>query len=67
MNNIVLGILQGLGLALLETVLAFFADATHLNGLVNPQMALVVAAIALALENHLYDKTGKSLFGTVRA
>lgn len=64
-NGAVLAVLQALGLAVLEAVLAFLANAANLQGLVNPQMAALVAAVALALENSIYNSTGKSLLGTV--
>lgn len=64
-SGVFLTVLQALGLVIIEAIFAFFADASNLGGLVNPQMASLVAAIALAIENSLYNKTGKSLFGTV--
>lgn len=65
MNGTILAVLQLLGLTVIEAVLAFLANASNLSGLVNPQMGALVAAVALAIENSLYNKTGKSLFGTV--
>ncbi len=65
MNPKLIGVLQALGLALILTVLSFFANVANLNGLVNPEMATLVAAIALAIENTINAKNGKSLFGLV--
>lgn len=60
------GVLQALGLALILTILSFFADAANLSFLVNPQTETIVAAICLAIENTINQKSGKSLFGAVR-
>jgi len=64
-SGVLLTVLQALGLAILEAILAFLANAVNLQGLVNPQMAAVIAAVALAIENSIYNKTGKSLMGSV--
>ena len=64
-SGVLLTVLQALGLVVLEAVLAFFADAANLQGLVNPTSGALIAAVALALENAIYNKTGKSLLGTV--
>jgi hypothetical protein len=66
MNPAFIGALQGVGLAIILTVLSYFADAAHLNGLINPQMATLIAAICLAMEKNIEASTGKSLFGSVR-
>ena len=63
-SGVLLAILQSLGLVVIEAVLAFFANSVNLQGLVNPQMGMLIAAIALAVEQSLYNKTGKSLMGT---
>ena len=64
-SGVLLAILQALGLTILEAVLVFLANATNLQGLVTPQMGMLIAAVALAVENTLYNKSGRSLFGTV--
>lgn len=64
-NPKLIGFLQAIGLALILTVLGFLANAANLNGLVNPEMATLVAAVALAIENSINAKSGKSLFGLV--
>ena len=60
-----IGFLQALGLAIILALLSFLANATNLQGLVNPEMATLVAAVALAIENSINAKSGKSLFGLV--
>ena len=64
-NPKLIAVFQALGLALILTVLSFLANATNLSGLVNPEMATLVAAIALAIENSINAKNGTSLFGLV--
>ena len=64
-NPKLIGFLQAIGLALILTVLSFLANAANLQGLVNPEMATLVAAVALAIENTINAKNGKSLFGLV--
>ncbi len=65
MSPKLIGVLQAIGLALILTVLGFLANAANLNGLVNPEMATLVAAVALAIENSINAKNGRSLFGLV--
>ena len=64
-NPKLIGFLQAIGLALILTILSFLANAANLQGLVNPEMATLVAAVALAIENTINAKNGKSLFGLV--
>ncbi len=64
-NPKLIGVLQALGLSLLMALLAFLANSANLGGLVNPEMATLVAAVALAVENTINAKSGKSLFGLV--
>ena len=64
-NPKLLGFLQALGLALIMALLSFLANTANLSSLVNPEMATLVAAIALAIENSINAKSGKSLFGLV--
>ena len=63
-SGALLAFLQIIGLAALEGILTVLANATSLQGLVNPQMGMLIAAIALAVEQSLYNKTGRSLMGT---
>ena len=57
------GFLRGLGAFLLAALLTYLADATHLQGVVTPQIAAVIAMLALALEHYVEGKTGNALFG----
>ncbi len=65
-SPIVLGFLKGLGVAILGTVLSYLANATNLQGLVNPMVAALIAAIALGLHDHIESKTGNLLFGAIK-
>lgn len=60
-----LGLIRGLGVAVLMSVLTFFGDAAHLNGLLSPLIATLVSSLALSLENHLSAKGDTALFGAV--
>ncbi len=62
----VLGVVRGLGVLLLATTLSYFADASHLQGIVSPTVAAIIAAIVLGLEQHIESKTGNALFGAVK-
>ena len=64
-NPKTVAVLQDIGLSALMGILAFLANTANLQGLVNPEMATLVAAIALAIENSINAKSGKSLFGMV--
>lgn len=64
-NPKTVAVLQAIGLSALMGILAFLANTANLQGLVNPEMATLVAAIALAIENSINAKSGKSLFGMV--
>lgn len=62
----VLGLLRGLGVVVLSAVLTYFADVTHLQGLVSPPVAALIASIALGLEHAYEAKTGNAAFGAIR-
>lgn len=49
------------------SVLSFFSDATHFNGLLNDSLAALVAGLASMLEHQLEAKNGNALFGAVRS
>jgi hypothetical protein len=66
MSPALLGFLRGIAFALIVAVLTFVGDASHLTGLLNPESASVLAALALALEHVVEAKTGSALFGTVQ-
>lgn len=67
MNPTLLKILQGLGLALILTVLSYFADSTNLQSLVNAPMAGLISGICILIEGTIKKKYGRALFGVVRA
>lgn len=50
-------------------VLSFLGDASHLNGLLNPQLTTTVTLLATALlgmlDGHIEAKTGRAAFGAV--
>lgn len=46
-------------------ILSFFADATHLNGVVNDSLAALIAAIASGIEHNMESKGSGALFGAV--
>jgi hypothetical protein len=68
MSPSLLGFIRGIAFAVVVAVLSFIGDATHLTGILNPETAAFVAALALAIEHGIEAKTGNALFGaaTVR-
>ena len=66
-NPAVLGLVRGLGVVIGAAVLSYFADATHLQGIVSPPIAALIASLVLALEQHLEGKGKGSLFGAVKS
>lgn len=66
MNSATLGFVRGIGTVVLFAVVAYFADAAHLNGIVSPAIAAIVASLALSFENYLAGKSDKALFGAVK-
>ena len=65
LNPAVLGLLRGLGFAIVLAVLSFIGDAANLHGLLNETLAGLLAAGALALEHSLESKGQGALFGAV--
>lgn len=61
-----IGFARGLGVVVLTAVLSYLGAADHLTFL-NPAVAALVSAVALAIENAIESGTGKALFGLVRA
>ncbi len=61
-----MGLLKGLGVAILGAVLSFMANAANLQDLVSPPVAALIAAIALGLHDHIQSKTGNLLFGAIK-
>lgn len=60
-----LGLIRGLGVAIIMALLTYFGDATHLNGIVGPSIGAVISMMALSLEHYLASGTGTALFGAV--
>ncbi len=61
----VLGLLRGVGFVVLTSVLTYLGNATNLTSVLSPQVASIIAIIALALEHKVEGKTGNALFGAV--
>lgn len=66
MNPSTLGLIRGLGIAVLMAVLTYVGDASHLSGVLSTSIAAIVSAVALMVEHSIEGSTGKALFGTVR-
>lgn len=62
----VMGFLKGLGAALVGVILLYFSDAAHFQGLLSPAVAVLIAAIAQGLHDHIEGKTGKVAFGAIK-
>lgn len=61
-----LGLIRGLGFALLFAVLSYLGDAANLHGIVNESVAALISSLALALEHAMENKEkGTALFGSV--
>lgn len=63
----VVGLLRGIGTALVFALFTYLGDASHLTGVFTPEVAGLIAGIVLALEHALEAKTGNALFGAVRS
>ncbi len=66
LNPAVLGMIRGLGVAVLMAVLTYLGDATHLQGILNPQVAAILAAIVLGIEHNMEANGSGSLFGAAK-
>lgn len=66
MNPALLGVLRTLFVVVILAVVGFFADASHLNGIVSEGLAALIAAVALAIEHAIEGSTGNALFGAVK-
>ena len=62
------GFLKGIVLAIVFAITSFLENQANLSGVVNPSIALVVAALASGLESHLKAQSGgtTALFGAAR-
>jgi hypothetical protein len=66
MNPSTLGFIRALGVAVVMAIVSYLADVPHLNGVVSTSAAVIISAIALAIEHSIASSTGKALFGAVR-
>ncbi len=64
-SPLLLGSLRGLGVVLLAALLTYMGNTANLPFL-SPEVAGIVAALALGIENHITAKTGSALFGAFR-
>lgn len=62
-----LGLIRGLGTAVLLAGLTYLGDVSHLNGILSVSVATIVSALALSLEHYIEGKNGNALFGAVRS
>ena len=61
-----IGVLRGAGFIALAAFLNYLGDVSHLAVLGGP-WPIIISTLALALEHEIESRTGKALFGTVRA
>ncbi len=61
----VLGLLRGVGFAIVLAVLTYVGDAAHLAPLVGDTLATLIASGILAYEHSLEAKGSGALFGSV--
>lgn len=66
MNPLILGFVRGIGFAVLAAALTYLGDINHISGILSPQVAAVIVALALAFEHQIEGKTGNALFGAVK-
>lgn len=60
------GFLKGLAIVILTAATAYFADANNVAPLIGNGAALMVAAVASAIESHIRSRTGNGLFGATK-
>lgn len=62
------GFIKGLGVVLLASLASYLANVANLQGVFNPVLATLIAALASSLESHLKSQSGNqsALFGAVR-
>lgn len=58
--------IKAIGILMIFTLLTFLGDASHLNGIVSPAVAGLIAAIASWLETDIKQNTGNALFGAAK-
>lgn len=67
MSPKIIGALRAVGVLLLVTLLGWIGDATNLTFLENPWLEGLIAAVALAIEHQIENKTGRAIFGAVKS
>lgn len=65
MKSALIGFARAIGVVVLTSVLSYVGVVDHLAFL-NPAIATIISALALALEHVVEASTGKALFGAVR-
>lgn len=60
-----LGLLRGIAFSVVMAIITFLGDASHLNGVVSPVIAAIIASLALSLEHYLEGNGGGAMFGAV--
>lgn len=60
-----LGLVRGLGMAVLMAILTFLGDSANLNGIVSAAGAGIISALALSLEHYMASGSTTALFGAV--
>jgi len=67
-TNAQAGFIKGLLVVVVASVVSYLANSANLQGVLNPALATVVAALFSSLESHLKATSGnsKALFGAVR-
>lgn len=62
-----IGFIKAIGVVVITAILSYLGNAAHLNGVLSPVLASLVAALAASLESHFKDASGntEALFGAV--
>lgn len=63
-----IGFIKALGVVIVYAVVAFATDATHLNSVLGPAAAAIVAGLAASLESYLKSQSQNTtaLFGAIK-
>lgn len=62
-----LGVLRGILYVVVAAVVSYLADASHLTGVLNPSLVLLITAIMGGLEHKMEANGQGALFGAVRS
>ncbi len=66
MSPALLGLIRGVGTAVIMAIATYLANAANLNGIVGAGTGAIIAGIALMVEHVIEGQTGNALFGAVR-